>query len=92
MECNGIQESRFRYRSIRATQLSVLQNLHAIASKARGRCSYPNDRYFPPGFLPISFSTSLTMLRSTNWSRSGSGFPCGSAEFRRRSGFKQVFD
>jgi hypothetical protein len=33
--------------------------------------------HFPPGFRPISFSTSLTMLRSTNWSRSGSGFPCG---------------
>src|SRR6266508_5643311 len=44
---------------------------------ARGLRNYPNDRHFPPGFLPISFRTSLTMLRSTNWFRSGSGFPCG---------------
>ena len=34
--------------------------------------------YFPSGFLPISLSTSLTMLRSTNWFRSGSGFPAAS--------------
>lgn len=38
----------------------------------------PNDGYSPPpGFLPISFNTSLTILRSTNWFRSGSGFPWG---------------
>jgi len=45
-----------------------------------------NDPHFPPGFLPISFSTSLTMLRSTNWFRSGSGFPWGPAELMRAAG------
>ena len=48
-----------------------------LTSPADGKQLLEKVYHFPPGFRPISFSTSLTMLRSTNWSRSGSGFPCG---------------